>query len=86
MQGHHVVIATHMTVTDKDLRNRGAFSDFDHALTGGGILIDAMSRGGGFGGGFGGSGGSRSGGGLRLPGPGSFGGGATRGRRGGGRF
>ena len=52
----------------------------------GGILIDAMSRGGGFGGGFGGSsGGSRSGGsGMRLPGPGSFGGSATRGRRGGG--
>ena len=54
----------------------------------GGILIDAMSRGGGFrggfGGGFGGSGGSRSGGGVRLPGPGSFGGSATRGRRGGG--
>ncbi|MDL9980432.1 TPM domain-containing protein [Microbacterium sp. ASV49] len=51
----------------------------------GGIIINSLlsggSRGGGFGGGFGGFGGS--GGGFS---PGSFGGGGTRGRRGGGRF
>lgn len=47
----------------------------------GGILINAMSGGGRGGGGF------SSGRGTRMPGPGSFGGGATRGRRsGGGRF
>lgn len=55
----------------------------------GGILINSLlgggSRGGGFGGGFGGFGGSSGGSGGGFS-PGSFGGGGTRSRRGGGRF